>query len=108
MKNSSVANENRTCDLPACSAVNQNTAPPLAPSEDPSWSKFIALSLTIALDGSEWSKPRSGRFSPGKESRYPFYRRLGGPQGQSGRGRQYRPIGIRSQDHPALSESLYL
>jgi hypothetical protein len=26
-----------------------------------------------------------GRFTPGKEIRYPFYRRLGGPQGRSGR-----------------------
>ena len=26
-----------------------------------------------------------GRFTPGKETRYPLYRRLGGPQGRSGR-----------------------
>jgi hypothetical protein len=26
------------------------------------------------------STPRPGRFTPGKETRYPFYRRLGGPQ----------------------------
>ena len=26
---------------------------------------------------------RPGRFTPGKESRYPLYRRLGGPQGRS-------------------------
>ena len=26
-----------------------------------------------------WSAPRSGRFTPGKETRYSLYRRLGGP-----------------------------
>jgi hypothetical protein len=44
---------------------------------------------------------------PGK-TRYPLYRRLGGPQGRS---RQVRktlaPTGIRSPDRPARSESLY-
>jgi len=43
------------------------------------------LSLTLALDGGVWSTPRSDRFTPGKETRYPLYRRLGGPQGRSGR-----------------------
>jgi hypothetical protein len=32
-----------------------------------------------------WSTPRPGRFTPGKDTRYPLYRRLGGPQGRSGR-----------------------
>jgi hypothetical protein len=43
------------------------------------------LSLTLALDGGGWSTPRPGRFTPGKETRYQLYRRLGGPQGRSGR-----------------------
>jgi hypothetical protein len=43
------------------------------------------LTLTSVLDGGEWSTPRSGRFTPGKDNRYPFYRRLVGPQGRSGR-----------------------
>jgi len=34
-------------------------------------------------------------FTPGK-TRYPFYRRLGGPQGQSGRAENLVPTGIRS------------
>jgi rRNA maturation protein Nop10 len=46
------------------------------------------LSLTSALDGGGWSTPRPGRFTPGKESRYPLYRRLGWPQGRSGRVRK--------------------
>ena len=46
------------------------------------------LSLTSALDGGGWSTPRPGRFTLGK-TRYPLYRRLGGPQGRS---RQVRKI----------------
>jgi hypothetical protein len=42
------------------------------------------LSLTLTLDGNGWSIPRPGRFTPGKETRYPLYSRLGGPQGRSG------------------------
>jgi hypothetical protein len=45
--------------------------------------------------------------SPGK-TRYPLCRRLGGPQGRSGRVRKSRaPTGIRSPDRPTRSESLY-
>ena len=44
---------------------------------------------------------------PGK-ARYPLHRRLGGPQGRSGRVRKISPpTGIRSPDRPARSESLY-
>jgi hypothetical protein len=32
-----------------------------------------------------WLAPHPGRFTPGKETRYPLYRRLGGPQDRSGR-----------------------
>jgi len=40
---------------------------------------------------------------PGK-ARYPLYRKLGGPQGQSGRVRKISPpTGIRSPDRPARS-----
>ena len=34
------------------------------------------------------STPRTGRFTPGKVTRYPLYGRLGGPQGRSGRVRK--------------------
>jgi hypothetical protein len=37
------------------------------------------LSLTSTLDGGGWLTPSSGCFTPGKEIRYPFYRRLDGP-----------------------------
>jgi len=46
------------------------------------------LYLTSAIDGVGWSNPRPGRFTPGKDTRCPFYRRLGGPQGRSGRVRK--------------------
>jgi hypothetical protein len=49
------------------------------------------LSLTSALNEGGWSTPRAGRFTPGKETRYPLYRRLGGPQGRSGRVRKISP-----------------
>jgi hypothetical protein len=66
-----------------------------------------ALSLTSAPDGSGWLTPLPGRFTPGKVTRYPFYRRLCGPQDQSGRVRKVLPTGIRSLDRPARNESLY-
>jgi hypothetical protein len=41
-----------------------------------------------------------------RKTRYPLYRRLGGPQGWSG-SENLLPTGIRSPDRPARSESLY-
>ena len=41
------------------------------------------LSLILALHEGGWLTPRPGRFTPGKETQYPLYRRLGGPKGQS-------------------------
>jgi len=53
--------------------------------------------MTAALEGGEWSAARPGHtLTPGK-IRYPFYRRLGGPQGRSGRAENLAPTGIRSQ-----------
>ena len=50
--------------------------------------------MTAALKGGEWSAARPGRtLSPGK-TRYPFYRRLGGPQGRFGRAEYLVPTGI--------------
>jgi hypothetical protein len=43
--------------------------------------------------------PRPGRFTPGKEIRYPLYRRLGVPHGQSGRERKIAPP--RGGDRPS-------
>jgi hypothetical protein len=62
------------------------------------------LSLTLALDEGGWST-RPSRFTPGKETWYPLYRRLGGPVWTAAE--NLDPTGIRSPDRPARSESLY-
>jgi len=49
------------------------------------------LFLTSALDGAGWSTARPGRFTPGKETWYSLYRRLGGSQDRSGRVRKISP-----------------
>jgi hypothetical protein len=46
--------------------------------------------------------------NPRKKTQYPFHRRLGGPQGRYGQAKNLAPTGIRSQDRPARSQSLYL
>jgi len=53
--------------------------------------------MTAALEGGEWSAARPSRTLPPGNTRYPFYRRLGGPQGQSGQAENLVPIGIRSR-----------
>jgi hypothetical protein len=45
---------------------------------------------TSALGGGGCSAPRPGHFTPGKDP-VPIYRRLGGPQGRSGRVRKISP-----------------
>jgi len=53
--------------------------------------------MTAALEGGEWSAAHLGRTLPPGKTRYPFYRRLGGPQGRSGRAENLIPNGIRSR-----------
>ena len=58
----------------------------------------IALLFHDRGTGRGWvvsSTPRP-HFTPGKDP-FPFYRRLGGPQGQSGRAKNLVPTGIRSR-----------
>jgi len=50
------------------------------------------------------SAARSGRTLPPGNTRYPVYRRLGGPQGRSGKS---RPHWDSIPDRPARSQSLY-
>ena len=64
-------------------------------------------SMTTALEGGEWSAARPGRTLPLGKTRYPLYRGLGGPQGQSGWVENLAPTGIWSPDHPACSQLLY-
>jgi hypothetical protein len=47
--------------------------------------------MTTALEGGEGSAPRPGRSLPPGRTRYPLYRRLGGPQGRSGQVRKISP-----------------
>jgi len=53
--------------------------------------------MTAALEGGEWSAARLDRTLPPGKTRYPFYRRLCGPQGPSGRAENLFPTGIRSR-----------
>ena len=64
--------------------------------------------MTTALEGVEGSASRSGRSLPTGKTQYPFYRRLGEPQGRSGQVEKISsPTWIRSPDLPARSQSLY-
>jgi hypothetical protein len=49
------------------------------------------LSSTSALYEGGWITPRPGRFTPGKETRYPLYRKLGGPRSRCGQVRRISP-----------------
>jgi hypothetical protein len=49
------------------------------------------LSLTSAPDEDGWSMPCPGHFTALGKTGYPLYRRLGGPQGWSGRVRKILP-----------------
>ena len=63
--------------------------------------------MTAALEGGEWSAARPGRTLPPGKTRYPLYRRLGGPQGRSGRAENLFPTGIRSRTVQLVAQSLY-
>jgi len=51
--------------------------------------------MTAALEGGERSAARPGRTLPPPKTRYPFYRRLDGPQGRFGRAENLIPTGIQ-------------
>jgi len=53
--------------------------------------------MTAALEGGEWSAACPGCTLPLGKTRYPLYRRLGGPQGRSGRTENLVPTGIWSR-----------
>ena len=64
-------------------------------------------SMTAALEGDEWSAARPGRTLPPGKTQCPLYRRLGRPQGRSGRAEKSRPRRDSIPDRPARSQSLY-
>ena len=53
--------------------------------------------MTVALEGCEGSAASPGHSLPPGKTRYPFYRRLGGPQGWSGWAENLGHTGIQSQ-----------
>jgi hypothetical protein len=55
------------------------------------WSYSSTLFLTSALEGCEGSESRPCHTLPSGKTRYPLYRRLGGPQGRSGQVRKISP-----------------
>jgi hypothetical protein len=64
--------------------------------------------MTTALDGGERSATRPDRSLLLGKTRYPLYRRLGGPQGRFGQVQKISPpTGIQSPDRSARSQSLY-
>jgi len=63
--------------------------------------------MTAALEGDEWSASCPGlTLSPGG-TWYPFYRRLGGPQGLSGRSENLAPSGFDLRTVQPVAQSLY-
>jgi len=63
--------------------------------------------MTAALEWGAWSAARPGRTLSPAKTRYPLYRRLGGPQGRSGRAENLVPTGIRSQTVQPKDQLLY-
>jgi hypothetical protein len=55
------------------------------------WRYSSTLSLTSALDGVGGQRHALAALPLGKETRHPVYRRVGGPQGPSGRVRKFSP-----------------
>ena len=53
--------------------------------------------MTAALEGSEWSAARPDRTLPLGNTQCPLYRRVGGPQGRSGRAENLAPPGFDPQ-----------
>jgi hypothetical protein len=47
--------------------------------------------MATALEAGKWSAARPGRTLPPGKTRYPLYRRLGGPHGRSGRAENLAP-----------------
>ena len=97
----------RQCSSPA--VVTQSSSPWNMPWTSRGWVELYLYSFFNL--GARWGwmlTSRPGRFTPGKETRYPFYRRLGGSRvGLDGCVKISPPTGIRSPDRPARSESLY-
>ena len=92
-----------------CQSKGEGEGHPITGHEGPEGEQMYSSTLpsTSALDGVGGQHHAAAALPPGK-TRYPLYRRLGGPQGRSARVQKILPsTGIRSPDLPARSESLY-
>ena len=67
----------------------------------------LYFSMTAALEWGEWSAARPGRTLPPGKTRYPLYRRLGGPQGRSGRAENLAPPGFDPRTVQPVAQSHY-
>ena len=64
--------------------------------------------MSAALEVGVWSAARPGRSLPPGKTRYPFYRRLGGPQDRSGRVENLAPPpGFDPRTVQPVTQSLY-
>ena len=63
--------------------------------------------MTATLEGGEWSAACPGRTLPLGKTRYPLYRRLGWPQGLSGRAENLVPTGIPSRTVQPVAQWLH-
>ena len=64
--------------------------------------------MTAALEGGQLSAGRPGRALPPGKTRYPLYRRLGGPQSRSGRVENLAPPGFDPRTvQPVVSRYTY-
>ena len=103
----SLSERARNTDRPTIASVEDNKEVKVHP-RNGEWKYTSTLSLPSVLGGGGWSTPRPGQFTPGKETRYPLYRRLGEPQGCSGRLQQIspktlQPLASRCTDYALLA-----
>jgi hypothetical protein len=62
---------------------------------------------TSTLDDDGWSAPRPGHFTPGKETRYLLYKKLGGTRVDWAGAENLSCNDFRIPDRPTRSKSLY-
>ena len=65
------------------------------------------IALLFHDRGTDCSAACPGRNLPPGKTQYQFYRRLGGPQGRSGRAEYLDPTGIRTRTVQPVAQSLY-
>jgi hypothetical protein len=64
--------------------------------------------MTAALEGGEWSAARPGRTLPPGKTLYPLYRKLGEPQGRSGRAENLAPPGFDHRTVQPVVHDIYI